>query len=163
MPYISWSKDNQTNNKKNIFLQKSCRKEGREIFLLFFLKALHEVKASGLQLSFNIFRYPSTWYRLHKSRLHKALHYWSKYMISDVFTPFSAWFFLKPILLYFFNWSNFIAWLPLLHEILDKIRIVTICEPGCDVLCFEINQIKIHYLFDIKLFFLHDQKMNSKI
>ena len=46
-------------NKVNIFLQKYAEIEaGRvvpELFLLF-RKALYEVKASGLQLSFNIFR-----------------------------------------------------------------------------------------------------------
>ena len=50
-------------NKINIFLQKSCRKEGREASyrpLFVFKKALFEVNASGLQLSSNQFRYPST-------------------------------------------------------------------------------------------------------
>ena len=31
---------------------------------LFFKKALYEVKANGLQLSFNIFRQPSTWHTI---------------------------------------------------------------------------------------------------
>ena len=48
-------------NKINIFLQKLCRKWIREtssrlLFLLFFKKALYEVKTSGLQTTFNIFR-----------------------------------------------------------------------------------------------------------
>ena len=50
-------------NKINIFLQKSCRKEGRETSsrpLFVFKKALFEVNASGLQLISNQFRYPST-------------------------------------------------------------------------------------------------------
>ena len=66
LPNISRSKGNQTMtlgqlikyNKGNIYLQKSNRKCGREISsrtLLFFKKALHEVKASGLHLSFNLF------------------------------------------------------------------------------------------------------------
>ena len=65
---ISGIKNNQTMkfgqliefNKINIFLQKSCRKGGRQTSSrsLFFLKkkALYEVKVSGLRLSFNIFR-----------------------------------------------------------------------------------------------------------
>ena len=64
---ISRSKDNQTlkvgqvieYNKRNIFLQKSCKNEaGRLVpdLFLFFKKALCEVKAIGLQLSFNHFR-----------------------------------------------------------------------------------------------------------
>ena len=51
--------------KKNIFLQKSCRKWGRETSfrpLFVFEIAFSEVKAFGLQLSFNIFWWPSTWY-----------------------------------------------------------------------------------------------------
>ena len=64
---ISQSKGNQTvkfgllieYNKINIFLQKLCGKLGREttfIHLLFFDKASYEVKASGMEFSFNIFR-----------------------------------------------------------------------------------------------------------
>ena len=67
LPNISRSKDNQAmkfgqvieDNKANIFLWKVCRKWARETSfrpLLFSKKALYEVKASGLQLSFNIFR-----------------------------------------------------------------------------------------------------------
>ena len=47
-------------NKINIFPQKSCRKWGRKNssgpFFCFLEKALYDVKASGLQLSFYIFR-----------------------------------------------------------------------------------------------------------
>ena len=57
---ISGSKNNQTMkfgqliefNKINIFLQKSCRKGGRQTSS----RSLFEVKVSGLRLSFNIFR-----------------------------------------------------------------------------------------------------------
>ena len=38
-------------------------------FFLFFKKALFEVKASGLQLSFNIFRQPSTWHTISRDML----------------------------------------------------------------------------------------------
>ena len=34
---------------------------------------------------------------------------------------------------------------------------VVVCTPGCDIINFEINLI-----FLIKLFFLHDQKVNNK-
>ena len=64
---ISLSKGNQAlkfgqvvqDNKRNIFLQKSVENEaGRLVpdLFLFVKKALYEVKASGLQLSFNNFR-----------------------------------------------------------------------------------------------------------
>ena len=52
-------------NKINNSLKNHVKNEvGRLVPDLFFLfqKALYEVKASGLQLSFNIFREPSTWY-----------------------------------------------------------------------------------------------------
>ena len=50
-------------NKRKTFLQKSCRKSSKEANFrpfLFFKKALYEVKASGLQLSFNIFQQSSS-------------------------------------------------------------------------------------------------------
>ena len=60
------SKNNQTmkfrqlieDNVRNIFLQKSCKKWGRETsfrLLFVFKKVLYDVKASGLQLSLNTF------------------------------------------------------------------------------------------------------------
>ena len=46
-------------NKINIFLPKLCRKCGREtssrLLFVFFEKASNELKASGLELSFDIF------------------------------------------------------------------------------------------------------------
>ena len=45
-------------NKGHIFLQKSCSKWGRKTSskpVLLFKKTLNEVKASGLQFSFNMF------------------------------------------------------------------------------------------------------------
>ena len=43
-------------------------------------------------------------------------------------------------MIYFIIWPNFIAWLPLLFEILGHICILIICCPVCDVINFEINQ-----------------------
>ena len=47
------------NSVKNTILQKSSRKQGRETIVpdlsLFFNRALYEIKASGQQISFNIF------------------------------------------------------------------------------------------------------------
>ena len=67
LPNISQSRGNQTRkfgqsveyNKGNIFLQKLCGNEaGRLVpdLFLFFEKTLYEVKAGGLQLSFDMFR-----------------------------------------------------------------------------------------------------------
>ena len=61
------------------------------------------------------------------------------------------------ILFYFINWPNFIAWLPLSRGMLGNICVVTVCQPGCEVISFEINLI-----FLIRPFFLHDQKVKTK-
>ena len=49
--------------KGKLFLENHAKKEAERLvpdLFLCFKKVLQEVKASGLQLSFNIFRYPST-------------------------------------------------------------------------------------------------------
>ena len=51
------------------------------------------------------------------------------------------------------NWPNFIVWLLLLLEILSNIFITIVCQPGCDVIKFEINLI-----FLIKLKYLENEK-----
>ena len=56
------------------------------------------------------------------------------------------------ILLRSVNRPNFIVWLSLLCEILGNMCIGIVCKPGCDVMDFEVSLI-----FQIKLFFLHDQ------
>ena len=61
-------------------------------------------------------------------------------------------------MLYFTNWSNFIASLSLLLDILINMCIAIACFPGCDVRNFEIKLI-----FLIKPFFLHDQKVKTKL
>ena len=60
-------------NLRNIFLQKSCRKEGRENSpLIFPKKAIYQVKANGLHLNFNIFRYSPAW-RYNKDKTYETL------------------------------------------------------------------------------------------
>ena len=61
------------------------------------------------------------------------------------------------LMLYSINCQYFIAWLPLLLEILSNICIAIVCYPGCDVMDFEINLI-----FLIEPFSLHDQKVMTK-
>ena len=56
------------------------------------------------------------------------------------------------------NWLNFIVRFPLLREILNNMFIAIICYPVSDVIDFKINLI-----FLIKLFFLLDQKVKTKI
>ena len=62
------------------------------------------------------------------------------------------------LLLYSINWPNFIVWLYLLCDILGNMCIAIVCWPGCDVISFEINQ-----SFLIRLFFLYDQNIKTKI
>ena len=62
------------------------------------------------------------------------------------------------LLIYSTTWLNVMVWLSLLCEILGNVCIVIVCWPGCDVLNFEINLICL-----IKPFFLHDQKLKTKM
>ena len=45
------------------------------------------------------------------------------------------------LMLHSANWPDFIAWLPLLLEILVNMCIAIVCKPGCVVTDFEINLI----------------------
>ena len=56
------------------------------------------------------------------------------------------------------NWPNFIVCLPLICEILSNMFVVILCYPGCDVTNFRNNLI-----FLIKLYFLHAQKVKTKM
>ena len=62
------------------------------------------------------------------------------------------------LMLYSIKRPNFIAWLPLPREILGNMFIAVVSFPGCDITNFEVN-----FIFLIKLFFLHDQKLKRKI
>ena len=57
------------------------------------------------------------------------------------------------LMLYFINLPNFIAWLPLLLEILGNMCIAIVSYPGCDVMDVEIN------LFSTRPK-CHDKKLN---
>ena len=65
----------------------------------------------------------------------------SKKGIELVSPPHFVYDFLRKffIMLDSINWPNFIAILPLLLEILGNICITIVCQPGCDVIKFEIN------------------------
>ena len=41
------------------------------------------------------------------------------------------------LMLYSINWPNFIAWFPLLLQILTNMCIAIVCYPGCDAMDFE--------------------------
>ena len=59
-------------------------------------------------------------------------------------------------LIWSINWQSFIVWLLFLPEILGNMCIAIVCKPGCEVMNLEMN------LFQIKAFFLHDQKVMIK-
>ena len=81
LPNISQSKGNQTNkfgqliehNLRIICLQNLCGIRGRvnssKPFFFFLKETLYEFKTSGLQLSFNIFRQPSTCHTIKRKRI----------------------------------------------------------------------------------------------
>ena len=62
------------------------------------------------------------------------------------------------ILFYFINWPDFIVWLPLIRGMLDNICVLIVCQPGCDVISFEINLI-----FLIRLFFYMTKKSKQNV
>ena len=128
---------------------------------LFFKKDLCEVKASGLQLSFNIFWKPSTWHTI-------KTDYWSRNVLNFDFlendleivsSPHFVYDFSKKmfLMLYSINWRNLIVWFLLLLEILGNICIAIVSFPGCGFINFKINLI-----FLVKPDFLHDQNVKAK-
>ena len=62
------------------------------------------------------------------------------------------------LMLYSTNCPNFIAWLSLLLEILGNMGIAIVCQPGCDVMDFEIN-----LFFLIEPFFYMTKKSLQKL
>ena len=130
---------------------------------LFFKKALYQIKANGLQLDF-IYILIALKLAYNRNKLLKTLQYWSRDMLKFEFLEKSLGivspahfvhnFSTKMFLIsYSINWPNFIAWLPLLLEILGNMCIGIVCYPGCDVMDFEINLILI-----MEPFFLQEQK-----
>ena len=82
----------------------------------------------------------------------KTLHYWSGDMLNFVFLKRGLRIVSPPHFVYdvsrklflklnSINWPSFIAWLPLLLEILVNRCIAIVCWPGCDVIEFEIDLI----------------------
>ena len=115
---------------------------------LFLKNAWSEVKASGLQLGFNIFRYLG----YNKNKLYKTLDYWSRDMLKFNFPENSLELVSLPhfmydfsrkmfLMLYSINWPKFNVWLPILLEILgDK--------------CIATNQAVMSWKIEINLIFL---------
>ena len=148
--------------KRNVFLQKSCKKWGRETSprLLFVFKKSFIWGKSKFQyisivhnLACNIIKRCRTW------------DYWSRDMLNFDFLQkglgiVSPPYFMKDVsrkiflMLHSINWSNFIDWLPLLLETLCNMCIAVVCQLGSDVVNFEkLDQV----------IFLHDRKVKTKI
>ena len=103
------------------------------------------------------------------NKIYKTLEYWSKDMpnfgfleksLGIISLPHFVYDFSKKmfLMLYSINWPNFIAWLPLLLEILVNMCIAIVCWPGCDAIDFKINLI-----FLIKPFSYKTKKSRQKI
>ena len=85
---------------------------------LFFKKGLYEVKASGLQLSSNIFRYPSTWHAIKTNCIKLwtidqeicSISYFLERGLGIVSPPHFVYDFSRKIILmlYFIKLSNFL-------------------------------------------------------
>ena len=129
-------------NKKNIFLQKLCRKCGKETSsrpLLFFNKKTQlnmkwkQVVCNLVSIYFN-----SLNLLYNKERLYKTLDYWSRDMFNFNFSekglglvspPHFVYDFSRKmfLMLYSINWPNVIVWLPLLLRILGNMCITIVC------------------------------------
>ena len=100
-----------------------------------------------------------------KNKLCDTLDYWSRDMLNFYFLDndlgiISSTYFVYDFsrrMLYSVKWQNFIAWLPLLLEVLGNMSIAIICFPGCDVINFEIN-----IIFLIKPVFYLTRKSRQK-
>ena len=148
-------------DKKNIFIQKSCRKWDRETSsetLFIFLKSfiLSESKWSAAWFHYVLMALKLAY---NKNKQLKTLHYWSRDILNFEFLDkglglvspphfvytFSPKMYLK---LYSVNWPSFIVWLPFLLEILNDI---------CTAIKFQI------YLnLSNQVVFIHDQKVNTR-
>ena len=127
-------------NKRNIFLQKSCKNWGREsssgsLFVFFKKIKLGKSKWSAAWFHYILISLKLT---CNKNKLFKTFLYWSRDMLNfdfldkglGIVSPahfvydFSTKIFL---MLYSINRPNFIVWLPLLLEILGNMCIAIVC------------------------------------
>ena len=127
-------------NSRNIFLQKSCRKWGREISsrpLFIFQKSFTWGKSKWSAASFPslsiVLNLTKNWIKIHK-----ALEYWSRDMLNFDFLEkglgiVSILHFVHDFLrkmffiLFSIKWPNFFAWLFLLLNILVNMCIAIVC------------------------------------
>ena len=90
---------------------------------------------------------------------HAQFQFFIKRSGTSFFIKFCVWFFKENVSHFAsINWPNFIAWLPLLLEILGNTCIVIICFPVCDVINFEFN-----LNFPLKLFPTWSKKLEQNL
>ena len=154
-------------NKRNIF----CKNHGLGRLVFFFFKKKKKLFVRWKQVVCSLLSkyFDSPQLAYNKNKLYKTLNYWSRDMLNLNFSEkglglISTLHFVYNVsrkmflMLYSTNWSNFIVWMPLLLEIMDNICVVIICEPGCDVIKFQINLI-----FLIKLFCCMTKNSRQKL
>ena len=179
MPTISRSQDNQQvefdqlleYSKINIYLQKSCRKWSREtssrsLFVFLICITYGESKCSAARFQYILLALNLT---NNKENCKKTLGYWSRDTFNFDFSEeglglvslpcFEYDFSIKIFLmLYFVNWPNLIAWLHFLLEILDNMRITTVCFSGCNVI-----NLGVSIIFLVKLFFYMTKSQDKNL
>ena len=119
---------------------------------------MYEVKPKDLQLSFDIFWWPSTWHTIKTNcvnfrlMIQRYAQFWfiRKGSGNSFSTTFCAWYFKK---IYSISWPNLIAWLFLFLEILINMCIAIVCFP-----CFDVRNLEIELIFLIKsLFYMNKE------
>ena len=126
-------------NKRNIILQKSCRKWGRETSSSLCFVLQKNFTLGKIKWSTAWFHYISIAPKLayNKNKLFKILHYWSRDIfhfdfldkgLETVCSPHFIYDFPTKVflMLYSINWPNFIVWLFLLLEILANMCIAIV-------------------------------------
>ena len=163
LPNISRSKGNQLmaidqfieHNKRNIFLEIHEQNEADRLvsdLFLIFKRILYQLKASGCQLIFHIFRQSSSWHVI-KANCIKLQTLDPKICSILIFKKSIQEYFLHHILCMIFLEKCFSFY------ILGNMCITFVYFPGCDVINFEINLI-----FPIKpLFYMSDKSSDENI
>ena len=125
-------------NKINIFLQKSCKEnKARRLvpdYFSLFKKALYEVKARYLQLSFNIISIVLS-FLYHENKLYKTLDYWSTDMLNFDFLEKGLVIVSAPHFVYDIQRKMFLKLLSINWPYFISLRYWEIC----DVINFEVN------------------------
>ena len=107
------------------------------------LCSLVSIYFDSLQLGLQKKKKKSVWNFSQLIQRYAQFSFFRKGSGSSFCTRVCVWFLKKNVshVIIYFNWPNFIVWLPLLLEILENACITFICQPGCDGINFEVNLI----------------------